>query len=83
MFKYQTFLVPIVDETKKDQLSVKTTKDVVIVEVIENKKEKIVFLNLILQQDEEMRSQVLPVDDDMGQYWETDITSENIDTVSL
>ncbi|CAL2030325.1 unnamed protein product [Caenorhabditis brenneri] len=59
-----TFLVPVVDEARKSQLGVKSTKDVVIVE-----------------QDEEMQNNVQPIDDDMEQYWKTEVDSSNVDTI--
>lgn len=59
-----TFLVPVVDEVRRDQLSVKKTKDIVMVE-----------------QDEEMRRDNIPIDDGMSAYWETDVDASNMNTI--
>ncbi|CAO4377584.1 unnamed protein product [Caenorhabditis nigoni] len=59
-----TFLAPVLDESRKDQLGVKITKDVVIVE-----------------QDEEMKRHISPVDDDMALYWKTDVSPWNMNTI--
>lgn len=36
---------------------------------------------VLVEQDDEMRRQVKPIDDDMAQYWTTDMDSSNADTI--
>ncbi|EGT33444.1 hypothetical protein CAEBREN_25708 [Caenorhabditis brenneri] len=36
---------------------------------------------VIVEQDDEMRSQIKPFDDDMAQYWTTEMDSSNADTI--
>lgn len=40
-------------------------------------------IQCIIQQDELMKSEIKPLDDDMAQYWETDMDSSNADSVSV
>ncbi|CAI2307285.1 unnamed protein product [Caenorhabditis sp. 36 PRJEB53466] len=36
---------------------------------------------VVVEQDEEMKRQIIPIDDDMEQYWTTDIDSSNAETL--
>lgn len=62
---FQTFLVPIALEERRDKLGVKLTKDVIIVE-----------------QDEEMKSKLVPHSGSIEFLWIIEMDSSSIDAVS-